>query len=83
MKDMVERILEDEGVEQLQPTLDSEETTTAGEYNSVPMHCKNKGGQSHQIVSSNTPIAYLVCCGRQIGGLYPPLFLQCGIRYTL
>ena len=39
---------------------------------------KTKMGRARQIVSSNTPIAYLVCCGRQIGGLYPPLFLQCG-----
>ena len=38
---------------------------------------KTKVGRARQIVSSNTPIAYLVCCGRQIGGLYPPLFLQC------
>ena len=39
---------------------------------------KTKVGRAHQLVSTSTPIALLVCCGRQNGGLYPPLFIQCG-----
>ena len=38
---------------------------------------KTKVGRAHQLVSASTPIALLVCYGRQNGGLYPPLFLQC------
>ena len=43
---------------------------------------KTKVGRAHRIVSANTPIAHLVCYGRQNGGLYPPLFLQCMITFT-
>ena len=46
----------------------------------VPYTVKTKVGRAHHIVSANTPIAHLVCYGRQNGGLYPPLFLQCSIR---
>ena len=34
-------------------------------------------GSVHHFVSPITPIAHLVCCGRQSGGIYLPLFLQC------
>ena len=37
---------------------------------------KTKVGRAHEFVSASTPIALLVCCGRQNSGLYPPLFLH-------
>ena len=44
---------------------------------------KTMVGRAHHFVSTITPIAHLVCCGRQNGGLCPPLFLQCGISVFL
>ena len=43
---------------------------------------KTKVGKAHHFVSHSTPNGQLVCCGRQIGGLCPPLFLQCMLILT-
>ena len=38
---------------------------------------KTQVGRAHHFVSHSTPKGQLVCWQRQIGGLCPPLFLQC------
>ena len=47
---------------------------------------KTKVGRAHHLsLHASTPIALLVCCGRQNinGGLYPPLFFQCNAYYSM